>query len=197
MVAGRHQVDETDGIRVFDEWTDEVDLSLDPETGRFQKRTRKPSAPPAAASKSRWPVWAGLGLAVSALFGSLGAGFAALALLVGAGGMALAILLFAPTVDVVLPEPVAPATIATSAEPPPIEVAPAEPAATREAKKAPKKAAPAEPTPSGIEAPQPPEVDAQLVVMPDPGFRGKPLDSSIKELDKKANSGKIGVVAGH
>lgn len=180
MVAGKYQplVDETDGIRVFDEWTEDVDLALDPETGQFKRRTPPLSArakPRAPKATSRW-LWAGFGIVASALFGSIGAVGALAALLTGAVAMAIVLLLFAPTIDVVLPpKPSLPTEMTV--------VIPQTPVAPSATKRQRRQAAPA-------------EVEAQLVVMPDPGFRSQPLDKSIEELNKKADAGKIGVVSG-
>jgi hypothetical protein len=192
MVAGEVRqpvVERSESVRIHDEWTQDLDLSLDPD-----REIVRPGQ-----ARSRTGLWMGVGLVAGmglalVLFGGVG-----VVLLAGAalGG---AFVLFVPAVDVVMPEPVVAEPVVVSAPAPvaPAEVAPAEVAPAAVQRVIPKIAPAAPPVQEpALQEPGEEKVEAELVVMPDPGFRGKPLDKSIEELKKKGDTGKIGVVVGH
>jgi tetrahydromethanopterin S-methyltransferase subunit B len=191
MVAGetRHPVVEESQGRVHDEWTQDLDLSLDPDREILR---RGPARAP-AGQRSGTILWMGFGLIAGMGLGLLVFGVVGVLVVMGAA-MGGAFVLLVPTVDVVMPEPVAAQPVATQAPAPQIEAAPAEVAPAAAVKRALPKVAPAAPP---VQPPVQEEVEAQLVVMPDPGFRSKPLDKAIEQLKSKGDAGKIGVVAGH
>lgn len=153
------------------EWVDDLDLSLEPIVPVAPRRRR--SSPLLAAL-------VGAAFLTMLALGALGA------VVLGGAVAAVAFLLFVPRLAV-------PAELPVVAEPAPIEiVAPV----VVEAPVAPGKPVAKPAKPAGDADPAPGEVEGTMVIMPDPGFKTKPVDEAIKKLHDRAGRGEIGASAG-
>lgn len=190
------------GVKVFgDQWVDDLDVSLDhvvPGPSAADKATDlRPRAALAADARAEGPAqpqprpgstgrswlkiaaWTVLTLTLVAVIGAVLAGGAG-AFLVAAAAAVLAWLIgTVPMVDVV-----------TVPESQPSDA----PAISQPSQPAESTAPSARPTPKAT--PSEGTSDAELVVMPDPGFRSQPVDQAKQKLERGATSGAIPSEAG-